>query len=360
VPFVTSKGNDPSDNNETPGIDRTWVEPWLLAHIDGLQSPLTWVKLAGGHSNFTYRVTDPNGQAFVFRRPPLGTLLPGAHDMKREFTVMTALWPTPVPVPEPLAFCDDETITGAVFYAMAVIDGQSLYTSDQVEALVPIERRRALADDFVDSLALLHSLDPVAVGLGSLGRPDAYVARQLKRWYMSWTNTRTVDRPDVDALFTFLGTAVPDTYTPTVVHGDYGLHNCVCTRAGTVGAVVDWEISTLGDPLADLTYMLNAWEAEVAEPVRPGTASSAPGFPPRAYLLARYCERRGISGDALAPYTAFNHWKTVCILDGVLARYLGGNKSTEGIDLEALGIARDRSIELAVAAARDVGFARAL
>jgi aminoglycoside phosphotransferase (APT) family kinase protein len=353
VRFVTAP-----DSNDTPGVDRSRVEPWLFARLNDLHGPLTWVKLAGGHSNFTYRVTDANGRAFVFRRPPLGTLLPGAHDMKREFTVMSALWPTPVPVPEPLAFCDDETVTGAPFYAMGVIDGQSLYTTEQVDALVPLDRRHALADDFVDSLATLHSLDPLTVGLGSLGRPDAYVARQLKRWYMSWTNTRTVDRPDVDALFTFLGNAVPDTYVPAVVHGDYGLHNCVCTTTGAVGAVVDWEISTLGDPLADLTYMLNAWEAEVAEPVRPGTASTASGFPPRSYLLARYCEQRGISDAELAPYTAFNHWKSVCIVDGVLARYVGGNKSTEGIDLEGLGMSRDRSLEFAVAAAREVGFTR--
>jgi aminoglycoside phosphotransferase (APT) family kinase protein len=339
-----------------PGVNLERVVPWLAANIDGLAPPLTWVKLAGGHSNFTYRVTDRNGRAFVFRRPPMGELLPGAHDMKREFTVMTALWPTAVPVPEPLAFCDDVGVTGAPFYAMGVIDGASLYTVEHVEQLVPLEQRGALADDFVDNLAALHSLEPAAIGLERLGRPDAYVARQLKRWYMSWTESHTVDRPAVDALFTFLGDAVPSDYVSSVVHGDYGLHNCVCTSAGTVGAVVDWEISTLGDPLADLTYMLNAWEAGVPDPARPGAASCADGFPPSEHLLHRYCTIRGIDPQQLAPYTAFNRWKTVCILDGVLARYLGGNKGTEGIDLEALGTGRDRSLDLAVRAAREIGF----
>jgi aminoglycoside phosphotransferase (APT) family kinase protein len=342
---------------DTPGVNLGRVVPWLVDNIDGLVPPLTWVKLAGGHSNFTYRVTDRNGRAFVFRRPPMGELLPGAHDMKREFTVMTALWPTTVPVPEPLAFCDDVTVTGAPFYAMGVIDGISLYTVEHVEHLVPFDRRSALADDFVDNLAALHSLDPAAIGLERLGRPDAYVTRQLKRWYMSWTETHTVDRPAVDALFTFLADAVPSTYTPSVVHGDYGLHNCVCTSAGVVGAVVDWEISTLGDPLADLTYMLNAWEAGMPDPVRPVAASCATGFPRREHLLQRYCDHRKIHPEQLAPYTAFNRWKTVCILDGVLARYLGGNKGAEGTDLVALGEARDRSLDIAVRDARAIGFA---
>lgn len=342
------------DATEEIAVER--IEAWLRANVERLEPPFTWVRLAGGHSNLTYRIEASNGAGVVFRRPPGGTLLPGAHDMNREFTVMTALWPTVVPVPEPIAYCDDITVTGSPFYVMGVVDGQSLYTTDHVDHRVPMDRRPALADHFVDTLAALHAVDPASVGLERLGRPDAYVSRQLKRWYMSWTETRTVDRPVVDRLHDFLTTAVPNDYTPTVVHGDYGLHNCVCTSAGTVGAVIDWEISTLGDPLADLTYMLNAWEAGVPQPVRAGTASSAAGFPPRQHLLDRYCAQTGVDPAVLAPYTAFNHWKSVCIVDGVLARYLKGAKSSEGVDLESLARSRDLTIELAAEAARSVGF----
>ena len=339
------------------GIDVPAVTAWLGSRLSWRGGPLEWERLAGGHSNLTYRVTETGGRQFVLRRPPQGDLLPGAHDMGREFKVMSGLWGTDVPVPEPLALCTDPSVTGAPFYAMGAVEGKSLYNVDDVDSLVPVEKRAALADSFIDTLAALHSLDPAEVGLSDLGRPDAYVARQLKRWYMSWTETKTCDRPDVDKLHDFLESVVPSTYTTRIVHGDYGLHNCVSHCDGYVAAVVDWEISTLGDPLADLTYCMNAWESEGSgDLIRPQAPSSAPGFPTREYLLRRYCERTGTTPDSLAPYSAFNHWKTVCIIDGVLARYLAGKKSTEGIDLVALETGRDRSLDNAVAIAREVGY----
>ena len=339
------------------GINVPAVTAWLGSRLSWLGGPVSWERLAGGHSNLTYRVTEAGGRQFVFRRPPEGELLPGAHDMGREFKVMSALWGSGVPVPEPLAHCADPAVTGAPFYAMGSVEGRSLYNIDDVESLVPVDRRAALADSFIDTLAALHSLDPVEVGLGDLGRPDAYVARQLKRWYMSWTQTKTCERSDVDKLHDFLVDVVPSDYTPRVVHGDYGLHNCVSHPDGYVNAVVDWEISTLGDPLADLTYCMNAWESiGNGDLIRPQAPSSAPGFPNRQYLLERYCATTSATVEQLAPYSAFNHWKTVCIIDGVLARYLAGKKSTEGIDLDLLATGRDRSLEQAIARAGEVGY----
>jgi aminoglycoside phosphotransferase (APT) family kinase protein len=277
--------------------------------------------------------------------------------MGREYKLIAALWPTPVPVPEPLAHCTDLAVTGASFYAMGQVRGRSLYTIDDVDALVPYERRHALGMHFIEVLADLHSLDPASVGLADLGKPDAYVARQVKRWYQSWEASKTAERPEVDALHEWLAANVPEQGPGRVVHGDYGLHNCISSPEGRIAAVVDWEISTLGDPLADLAYALNAWlEPEDPLPPRPTSPLLAGGFPRRAELLARYAERTGRDVSGIDFYAAFNHWKTVCIVEGVYARYLKGQKSTDGVDLEALCLSRDRSLALAVERARTLGF----
>ena len=203
----------------------------------------------------------------VVRRPPLGELLPTAHDMHREYTVISALWPTPVPVPEPLAFCADESVTGARFYAMGWVEGRSLYTgAETAEHLPSLEARARTGPSFIDTLAALHQLDPDEIGLGNLGKRTSYVGRQLHRWYESWNASKDRDRPDVDRLYQFLVDHLPEQTRFTVVHGDYGLHNCRVAADGRIAAVVDWEISTLGDPLADLAYCINAW----VEPGRRG------------------------------------------------------------------------------------------
>ena len=343
--------------DDPTGIDIDKVTPWLAERISWLAPPLTWEKLPGGHSNFTYRVIDANGRTFVLRRPPLGELLPSAHDMGREYKLISALWPTPVPVPEPLAHCTDLDVTGAPFYAMGQVRGRSLYLRSDVEDLVPEENRHALGISFIDVLADLHQVDPEAVGLADLGKPDSYVSRQLHRWYASWNASKTAERPEVDALHEFLAARVPEQGQARVVHGDYGLHNCISAPEGYIAAVVDWEISTLGDPLADLAYALNAWvEPEDADPARPDAPVLAPGFPRRAELLARYAERTGRDVSQIDFYSAFNSWKTVCIIEGVYARYLKGQKSTVGVDLEGLCHSRDRSLQLAVERASTFGF----
>jgi aminoglycoside phosphotransferase (APT) family kinase protein len=340
------------------GFDVKVVMPWLEAKCEWMKGPYSWERLAGGHSNLTYRVADSLGNTFVLRRPPEGDLLPSAHDMAREFKIMTALWPTPVPVAEPLAFCDDKSLTGAVFYAMRAIEGKSLYALEEVEALIPEALRREHGFHFIDVLADLHAIDPNAVGLGDLGRPDAYVARQLKRWRASWDASKTVTAPDVELLHEFLLKNTPEQGPARLVHGDYGLHNCVSNGAGRVAAVIDWEISTLGDALADLAYAINGWgkQGEVsARGIRP---SQAPGYPSDDELLARYAAKTGVDLSNIGFYISFNHWKTVCILNGVLARYYAGQKSTEGVDIDGLCGARDEALAKAIAAAEPLGYAR--
>jgi aminoglycoside phosphotransferase (APT) family kinase protein len=335
-------------------VDR--VVPWLRERCAWMEPPFVWTKLAGGHSNFTYRVADANGREFVLRRPPLGELLPSAHDMAREFKVMSALWSTPVPVAEPLAFCDDLSVTGAKFYAMGAVTGQSLYDAAEAEALVPEPLRREHGFHFIDILADLHALDPEEVGLGDLGRPDAYVARQLKRWKASWDASKTLDLPEVDRLHAYLSANTPEQGPARVVHGDYGLHNVVSNTQGRVAAVIDWEISTLGDPLADLAYAINAWGKRDEASRRGVKPSLAPGYPTDGEMLERYATRTGVDLRQVDFYISFNHWKTVCIIDGVLARYYNAQKSSEGVDLEALAFGRDESLQKALAAATPLGY----
>jgi aminoglycoside phosphotransferase (APT) family kinase protein len=353
---TASEATDQQSTTGPQGFNVDAVMPWLESHCDWMHGPYSWERLAGGHSNLTYRVTDATGNAFVLRRPPEGELLPSAHDMAREFTIMKALWSTPVPVAEPLAFCDDKSITGAIFYAMRAIDGKSLYALEEVLALVPESLRREHGFHFIDVLADLHAVDPNMVGLGDLGRPDAYVARQLKRWKASWDASPTVSAPDVGLLHEFLANNTPEQGPARLVHGDYGLHNCVSNSVGQVAAVIDWEISTLGDALADLAYAINGWgkPGEVsARGIRP---SQAPGYPSDEELLARYATKTGVDLSNIGFYISFNHWKTVCILNGVLARYYAGQKSTEGVDIDGLCGARDEALAKAIEAALPLGF----
>ncbi|MDX1383254.1 MAG: phosphotransferase family protein, partial [Thermoanaerobaculia bacterium] len=239
------------------GYDREAVEAWIADHVDGLTPPLRWTRLEGGHSNLTYRLEDGEGRVAVIRRPPQGELLPKAHDMSREWALISALGPTAVPVPRAIAFCESPDVTGAWFYVMGHVEGRPLYSAADTEAWVPEERRRRLAWSFVDVLGDLHAVDPDAVGLGDLGKRDSYVGRQLKTWYRSWTSSADAaryDDPRAHELQRYFLEHLPDQGPARIVHGDYGLHNCLIGPDCTIAAVVDWEISTLGDPLADLAY----------------------------------------------------------------------------------------------------------
>ncbi len=321
------------------GFDVPTVERWL-ATVTDVAPPMAWTRLPGGHSNLTYLLHDAAGRELVIRRPPQGQLLPKAHDMWREYRIIDGLWPTPVPVAEPIAFCDDRAVAETHFYVMGKAEGEALYTASAVTAWLDEPARRRAAESFVDVLAALHATDPSDVGLAELGRHDGYVARQLRTWYGSWTasiEAAAFDDPRVHELHTLLAARTPEQGPARVVHGDYGPHNCLFDRNGALTAVLDWEIATLGDPLADFAYSVNAW----VEPGDPGVygadpPTALPGFPSRLELIERYATATGADLSNLSYYRAFNSWKTACILHGVYARYQAGQKSAEGVDLAAL------------------------
>ena len=333
-----------------PGYDVPRVEAWIAANVAQLRPPLAWTRLEGGHSNLTYLIEDPAGRRAVIRRPPLGELLPRAHDMGREWALISALGPTPVPVPAALGFCEDPSVTGARFYVMGHVDGHPLYNAADTARWAPQEKRQGLAHSFIDVLADLHAVDPDAVGLGDLGKRDSYVGRQLSTWYKSWlasAGPAEYDDPRAHELQKLLLAHLPDQGPIRIVHGDYGLHNCLVGPQGTVAAVVDWEISTLGDPLADLAYALNPWpDPSDPAPPSPEAALAPPGFPTRTELAERYAARTGRDLAQLDYYCGFNHWKSAAIVHGVYARYMEGKKGHEGVDLDTL----KRRIGLSLAA----------
>ena len=340
------------------GFDVATIDPWLIETAD-VTAPITWERLPGGHSNLTYLLKDAVGRELVIRRPPQGDLLPKAHDMWREYRIIDGLWPTAVPVAEPVAYVDDRDLCDVHFYVMGKVAGRALYSGEEVSAFLDETSRRRAGESFVDVLAALHSIDPADVGLAELGRPDNYVARQLKTWYGSWNASIAAadhDEARVHELHDLLTARTPEQGPGRVVHGDYGPHNCMFSDAGEVTAVLDWEIATLGDPLADFAYSINAW-------VEPGDAgvygsdppTALPGFPSRADLIARYEAATGADLSDLSFYRAFNAFKTACILHGVYARYRAGQKSTEGVDLDMLFARIGLSLDAAQAHAADIG-----
>ena len=336
------------------GYNTPAVEAWIAQHVPSLQLPLVWTRLEGGHSNLTYLIADASGQRAVIRRPPMGELLPKAHDMAREWALISALGPTAVPVPAALGFCADVAVTGAPFYVMGYVDGHPLYSAEDAQHWVPEPKRITLAHSFIDVLASLHALDPAAVGLGDLGKQDDYIGRQLKTWYRSWNASiagAQLDDPRAHALQQYFLAHTPDQGPARIVHGDYGLHNTLVGADGRIAAVVDWEISTLGDPLADLAYALNQWaEPGDPPPVRKLPPTTLPGFPSRRDLAERYGQRTGRDLAKLDFYIGFNRWKSAAIVHGVYARYLEGKKSSVGVDLDGLKRSILQSLTLAEAA----------
>lgn len=320
--------------------DHTRVEP-----------PCEWRRLEGGHSNLTYELTDSSGQQYVIRRPPEGELLPKAHDMFREFRIIDALHPVGIPVAEPIGYCDDRAVCERHFYVMGKVGGEALYTASQTAPRLDEHARGRVGPSFMEVLAAIHSVDPVAVGLGELGRHDGYVARQLRTWYGSWT--MSAEHADYDddrlhALHDRLVADLPEQGAARVVHGDYGVHNVMVDESGAIVAVLDWEIATLGDPLADFAYALNAWIEPTDGPDAATTSPTAlPGFSSRTELTEWYAERTGADISRLGYYRSFNSFKTACILHGVYARYRLGMKSTDGVDMEGLFDRIVTSIDLA-------------
>jgi aminoglycoside phosphotransferase (APT) family kinase protein len=318
-------------NNEVPpGIDAPAVTAWLNERVDKLAEPLRFELITGGHSNLTFRVTDAEDRRWVLRRPPLRQVLATAHDMSREHRIIAALADSPVPVPPLVGLCQDPEVNGAPFYVMDFVDGLILRDVPTAEQLTPAERRTT-AESLIETLAAIHAVDVDAVGLGDLGRREDYLARQLKRWYGQFENSKLRDIPVVDEVHAELVRRMPDQTGSTIVHGDYRLDNCLIGAGGTVQAVLDWELCTLGDPLADVGLMI-VYNPDAAEAEKRGmpAATGLPGFFSRQELLDRYAALSGRDLSQIGYYVAFGHWKLACIMEGVYARYVGGAMGNQG------------------------------
>ncbi|MFT7600217.1 MAG: aminoglycoside phosphotransferase (APT) family kinase protein [Acidimicrobiales bacterium] len=348
-----------SEETTTPGYDQAAVNAWISENVEGLTPPFRWEQLEGGHSNLTYAITDTEGREAVIRRPPMGELLPKAHDMGREFKIISGLGDTNVPVAKAYGYCEDPNVTGAHFYVMSKVPGRAMYSPEDVEDWLSHEARARMADSFMETLASLHSIEPASVGLDDLGRPDGYVARQLRTWYGSWTASvpgANYDDDRIHALHEMFQNTLPEQGPARVVHGDYGPHNCMVAADGNLTAILDWEISTLGDPMADFAYAINGWgdpDIEGDDGVS-GSATTAPGFPKREVLIAKYAELTGADLSMLPYYRAFNFFKTACILHGVYSRYMEGKKSTEGVDIPDLFQRMKNSIQFAESSAAEL------
>jgi aminoglycoside phosphotransferase (APT) family kinase protein len=334
------------------GISADKVTAWLQARVPVLRPPVTYTLIAGGHSNLTYRCEDADEVAYVLRRPPLGHVLESAHDMGREHRIIAALADTEVPVAPTYGLCTDPDVNGAPFYVMKFVDGLVLHDSVTAGALQPAERR-ALGEHVIDVLSRLHGLDPDAVGLGDLGRKEAYLARQLKRWTKQWEASKTHDVPEMEDTRRLLEERMPQQHGAGIVHGDYRLGNMLVGQPGRIHAVLDWELCTLGDPLADVGYLMNAWPApdEVEVGKGDGAPTAAGGFPTRAELTARYQAATGRDLRGINYYRAFSHWRLAAIGQGVYKRYLmGAMGSNRGVDLGAqkAGVQRRAAAALAL------------
>jgi aminoglycoside phosphotransferase (APT) family kinase protein len=306
------------------GIDIARVSAWLAEHIDGAEAPFQFDIIAGGHSNLTYKVVDANGRRLVLRRPPLGHVLATAHDMAREHRIISAVGQTAVPVAPALGLCTDDEVNGAPFYVMGFVEGTVLDSADKA-SLLTAEQRPAAAWHLIDVLADLHAVDVDAVGLGDLAKRDGYVERQVNRWSKQWEGSKTRELPAIDEVAAALRAHLPVQRGVSIAHGDYRFGNCmVDTERARISGVLDWELCTLGDPLADVGYLGVYWSDPGASTGRANDPTSAGGFPAYADLLERYATRTGRDLSGIDYYVAFSSWRLAIISEGVYSRYLHG------------------------------------
>ncbi|MEM7094699.1 MAG: phosphotransferase family protein [Actinomycetota bacterium] len=299
------------------------VTEWM-AERTTIAPPLGFELIAGGHSNLTFRVSDASGSAWVLRRPPLFQVLESAHDMGREHRVIHALQDSAVPVPGLVGFCEDESVNERPFYVMDFVPG-TVFRSAEMATEFGSDRLPAVTKSLIETLAAIHAVDVDAVGLGQLGRKENYIARQLRRWLGQFEASKTRERPELVAVHDHLVARIPDQGTAGLVHGDYRLDNCLVAEDATIAAVLDWELCTLGDVLADVASLLTYW-ARPVDGFTPIDAAPtmADGFPEREQLLTWYQEASGRSMDDIDFYLSFSSWRLASILEGVYSRYVSG------------------------------------
>jgi aminoglycoside phosphotransferase (APT) family kinase protein len=336
------------------GIHQDQVTEWMEAHVPEIAPPLTFRLVAGGRSNLTFRVEDAEGRAWALRRPPLHHVLPTAHDMSREYRLMHALGPAGIPVPVTIGLCTDEAVNERPFFVMEFVEGHILRSAPEAEAAFDTSTRRAVGDHMADTLAALHDVEPDAVGLGDLGRHDGYIERQLKRWRGQYDQMQVegVDHGAlVERVSDDLARRIPKQQRTSVVHGDYRMDNVVLADDGTVRAILDWEICTLGDPLADLGLLMDYWsDPDDAMAVLGLSPTTAPGFATKAQILERYGSVSDLDVSGIGYYMAFGYWKLACILQGVYARYVAGAGAGDQGSVEGFPVQIGRLFEMAAAA----------
>lgn len=323
---------------DVAGIEKDKVTRFFHQHVPGAEGELEFSLISGGRSNLTYLVRG-GGKQWVLRRPPLGHVLPTAHDMAREFRVLAALADTDVPVARPFALCEDLEINGSTFYVMEYRAGVVLAERIPNGFATTEEDRRRISVALVDTLVRLHAVDYRAVGLEDFGRPDGYLERQVRRWSQQWERSKTAEAPEIEELIRRLNTALPTSPAPTIVHGDYRLGNMALDERdpGRVSAIFDWEMATLGDPLADVGYTLIYW-TEAGDPQAAGGISAVspfttlPGFFTRADIVNEYARRSGRNVDAVDFYQVLALYKLAVISEGIYARFLQGKTYGEGFD----------------------------
>jgi aminoglycoside phosphotransferase (APT) family kinase protein len=320
------------------GIEQPAVSDWLDANVEGARGPFRFELITGGHSNLTYKVTGADGSRYVLRRPPLGAVLATAHDMAREHKIISGVGRTTVPVPPALGLCQDEAVNGSPFYVMGFVDGAVLHDAELADVELPDHAQRAsLSRSVVHILADLHLADPDAIGLGDLGKREAYLDRQLRRWKTQWESAKTRELPQMDEAFDLLTEAKPTQRYTGVVHGDYRLGNMLTHVArAEVAAVLDWELCTLGDVLADVGYLLNNWVQPGEDAPRGATAAPTMngGFTTREQLVEAYSLRTGFEVSHADYYRAFQSWRLAAIVEGVMARYLKGVMADDTVDTD--------------------------
>jgi aminoglycoside phosphotransferase (APT) family kinase protein len=318
--------------SELPGVDLSALAGWLDSVRPGLrQGELSGAVIAGGKSNLTYRITDGTS-TWALRRPPLAHVLPTAHDMVREWKVISALQGTAVPVAEAVALCEDPDVLGARFYLMGFVDGVVFDQPAVLAAATPEAATRA-CELLVDTLVDLHEVDPVSVGLAEFGRPEGFLARQVRRWTQQWEASETRPLAELARTVELLTTTMPEQSAPSIVHGDYRLTNVMFDRdLGRIAAVVDWEMATLGDPLTDVgllvVYQGLSAEDDSVMPLMPPSA----GFLSTDAMIERYAARSPRDLTHLNWYTAFGFFKLAVVSEGIHNRFLAGKTVGEGFE----------------------------
>ena len=307
-------------------VDEAALGPWLEANVEGFRGPFTLEKFSWGQSNPTYRIAAASGD-YVLRRKPFGQLLPSAHAVDREYRLIAALHPLGFPVARPYALCSDPEVIGAIFYVMELVSGRA-YTNGALPEFVPPERR-SMYEQLVDKLADLHNIDPVAAGLGDFGKPGNYFERQVARWTKQYRDSQTDDLPEMERLIDYLPRTLPDQSRTSIVHGDYRIDN-VLFAEGKLTAVLDWELATLGDPVADFSYLAMQWMMPAD-----GTAGLAGldlatlGIPSLDETVQRYSARSGVPvAGQLDWYFAYNLFRLAGIVQGIKKRVIDGTASS--------------------------------